>query len=126
VIWRAIKVMDPAFNWKPTRHDLDGLSGTKSGTAYWTDPVAWMQAAFDRLPEPGNDRIVGSPRSMLVAGGFSVEDTGTARDPHHVSIGGITPGIEATSRGLDWRGTQADAKATRRLLESLFTISVWP
>ena len=131
LIWRAIS-LDPnreQFNFSPSRLDSDGLSGTKGGKApYWTNPVLWFKTSFKRDPNPSVDRIVATHRGALVGSGFSVVDTPSADtgDPHHVSIGGITPGVVPDGNNYAWRGTRSERRATREFLAGLFVQQVWP
>jgi RHS repeat-associated protein len=101
LIWRAISI-DPnreAFNWRPDRTDVDGLSGTQGGAQpYHTDPVNWFSTVFKR-PLGANDRIVGTKEEVLISAGFSVVPTEKSNDPWRVSIGGVTPGIVTDSEG---------------------------
>lgn len=64
----------------------------------------------------------------LQAAGFSVVDTPVLPDvdPHHVSIGGQSPGIVETNDGYSWPGNKQERKAIRDKLQSLFAIQVWP
>ena len=128
-IWRAISFASNRiqFNWRPSSDDEDGLSGTRGGPKYHIDPVVWFTTAFDRAPNPIEDRILETYEESLNAAGFSVVNTpDLIKDPWHVSIGGITPGIVDKNGTLKWFGTKSERKLISQLLESLFIFQVWP
>jgi hypothetical protein len=129
LIWRAISLESNRiqFNWNPTRIDWDGLSGTRGGGTFWTEPEIWFAAAFQRPPNITSDRIVGTTEASLIGSGFTVENTPDDNDPFHVSIGGNR--INTTGDRPSWQGTRSQRREIASQLESLFVeegVQVWP
>jgi RHS repeat-associated protein len=129
-IWRLTSTAQnrAAFNWRPSRNDWDGLSGTKGGSPFWASPGTWIAATMPEKVLGSEDVIFAVRRSVLIAGGFSVVDTPSTvtNDPWHVSIGGVTPGIIERRGSPSWPGDSSQRDATANLLQSLFSTIVWP
>jgi hypothetical protein len=127
-IWRAISINPNrvAFNWRPSRYDTDGLSGTRGGLPpYHLNPAPWFQTTFGRPPGP-DDRVVATTEKALVTAGFSVMNTPQSSDPHHVSIGGLTPGIVIREGQPSWPGGKSERQQIETILQSLFRLQIWP